>query len=104
MSQRFDVYDTIALIRPRPAKYIGACSLFRLYMFLEGCFHTARLYGIERSEQPDFSRFHDWVARRFGWQESTAGWYTIILKESGGDEDKALNHFFELIDVYRQRA
>jgi len=104
MSQRFDIYDTLALIRPRPANYIGACSLFRLYMFLQGCFHVADPHGIEDCGRPDFGGFSDWVAKRFHWKESTAGWYNIILKECGGDEGKALDRFFELIDEYRRSA
>jgi hypothetical protein len=31
------------------------------------------------------------------------GWKNIILKESGGDEEKALKKFFELYDLFRGR-
>ena len=42
------------------------------------------------------------VAKRFGWYESTAGWCHIIVQECGGDECKALDRFFELVEEYRQ--
>jgi hypothetical protein len=56
--------------------------------------------GIERCEHPDFHGLHDWVAKRFGWDESTTGWCNIILKESGADDAKALDMFFERVDEY----
>jgi len=101
---RFDVYETIAQIRPRPALYIGFHSLVLLRAFLDGCFHMAGEHGIERCERPDFSGLHDWVAERFGWSESTAGWCNIIVQECGGDEARALDRFFELVEEYRRSA
>jgi len=100
----FDVYQTITLIRSRPTMYIGSHSLIRLRAFLDGCFYMAHEYGIECCERPSFGGLHDWVAKRFGWYESTAGWCNIIVKECGGDEGKALDQFFELIDEYRRNA
>ena len=102
MPGRFNVYATIALIRPRPAMYIGDHSLRCLKSFLDGCFFLAEEHGIETSECPVFGGFHDWVAKRFGWYESTAGWCNIIVEECGGDQGKALDRFFELIEEYRR--
>ena len=102
--RQFDVYETIALIRPRPAMYIGSNSLVRLRAFLDGCFYMADEFGIECCERPDFGGLHDWVARRFGWYESTAGWCNIIVQECSGDEGKALDRFFELVEEYRRSA
>ena len=101
---RFDVYEFIALIRPRPAMWLGSHSLVKLRSFLDGCFYMAEEHGIECCGRPDFGGLHDWVAMRFGWYESTAGWCNIIVKECGGDEGKALDRFFELIEEYRQCA
>ena len=98
--QEFDVYKLIAQIRPRPAMYVGSHSLVRLRSFLDGCIFMTDEYDIECCEQPPFGGFHDWVAKRFGWYESTAGWCNIIIQECGGDESKALDVFFELIDEF----
>ena len=101
---RFDVYETIARMRPRPAMWIGHHSLVRLRAFLDGCFYMAHEHGIECREQPDFGGLHDWVAKRFGWYESTAGWCNIIVQECGGDEGEALDRFFDLVEEYRRSA
>ena len=101
---RFDVYETIALIRARPAMYIGSHSLIRLRAFLDGCFFLAQQHGIECGERPDFGGLHDWVAKRNGWYESTAGWCNIILQQCGGDDANALDRFFELVEEYRKSA
>ena len=101
---RFDVYQTLSLIRTRPAMYLGTHSLVRLRAFLDGCFFLAGQQGIECGAQPDFGGLHDWVAKRFGWYESTAGWCSIILQECGGDDSKALDCFFELVEEYRQSS
>jgi hypothetical protein len=91
-------------IRLRPAMYIGVLSLVRLRSFPDGCFYMARKYGIGCRERPDFGGFHDWFARRFGWNESMVGWCTIIVQECGGNEDKALDCFFVLIGKCRGNA
>ncbi len=104
MSRRFDVYELIALIRPRPAMYIGDHSLACLRSFLDGCFFLAEEYGIEISEHPSFGGFCDWVAEHFGWYESTAGWCNIIVEECGADQSKALDRFFEVIEEYTRRG
>ena len=98
----FNVYETIASIRPHPAMHIGYHSLTRLQSFLDGCFYMAEKYAIRLCEHPDFHGFHDWTAERFGWKESTAGWCNIILQESNGDEAKALDSFFRLVEEYRR--
>jgi hypothetical protein len=61
----------------------------------------ATQFRLSLPNQADFHRFHDSVAAKFGWRESTAGWCTI-LQESGGDDRRALEFFFELIDEYRK--
>jgi len=102
MKQPYSIYDLLAKIRARPAMYLGECSLIRLRAFVDGYSFMANELGIEPRDQPNFSGFHDWVAAKFGWRESTAGWCNIILQECGGDDRKALESFFELIDEYRK--
>ena len=104
MTKRYDVYQTIDRIRPRPTMYLGEYSLSRMEMFLGGCFYMADEYGIECCERPNFGGLHDWVALHYGWDESTAGWCNIIVQECGGDQGKALDRFFDLIEEYRRIA
>jgi hypothetical protein len=58
-------------------------------------------FGIECGERPDFGGLHDWIAERFGWPSSAAGWCNIILQECAGDDSKALDSFFALVEDYR---
>jgi hypothetical protein len=102
MKQQYSIYDLLTKIRVRPAMYLGEWSMIRLQAFINSYTFMAQERGMEPGDQPDFRRFHDWVAAKFGWRESTAGWCTIILQESGGDDRRALEFFFELIDEYRK--
>jgi hypothetical protein len=102
MKQQYSIYDLLTEIRARPAIYLGEWSLIRLRAFIDGYRFMAQEQGMEPGDQPDFDGFLDWVATRFGWRESTAGWCNIILRESGDDDRTALESFFELIDEYRK--
>lgn len=101
---KFDVYETLALMRERPGVYLGEASLVLLQAFLNGCFHLSDEYGIVRCECPDFHGFHEWVARKFQRFPTAMGWCSIIMEECGGDGDKAWVRFFELLDGYRHKA
>ncbi|MEH2280886.1 MAG: hypothetical protein V7K90_06010 [Nostoc sp.] len=98
-----NIYDILAMIRTRPGMYLGQRSLTALRSFLDGYFFAIGKNGILiEEENPPFSQFHDWVARYYKWNESTAGWKNIILREVG-DEAKACDVFFELLELFKQR-
>ena len=50
----------------------------------------------------NFGGFHDWVAERFGWHESTARWCNIIVEELGGNLGEAPDRFVELVEEYQR--
>ncbi|MHC0063625.1 hypothetical protein ACWATR_11950 [Nostoc sp. UIC 10890] len=98
-----NIYDILAMIRTRPGMYLGQRSLTALRSFIDGYFFAIGQNGILiEEENPPFSQFHDWVARYYKWNESTAGWKNIILREVG-DEAKACDVFFELLELFKQR-
>jgi hypothetical protein len=97
----YSVYDLLELIRQRPAMYIGCKSILQLRAFLCGYQFAAETHDIPDQSEPEFGKFHDWVARKFGWYESTAGWANIILQETGNDEEASVDHFYTLIDQFR---
>lgn len=103
MATPFDLYAVIDRIRQRPGMYFGVPSLTRLRAFLDGCVFAVDECGGKIVSNPEFGELHDWVATRFGWRESTAGWCNILLAGCGNDEAKALALFFDLIDEYRRR-
>jgi len=52
-------------------------------------------------QQPDFHGFHDWVAHRLGFAESTSGWCNMIREKSKSEED-AFEQFFVLLAEFRK--
>ncbi|MEH2296042.1 hypothetical protein [Nostoc sp.] len=98
-----NIYELLEMMRPRPGMYLGQRSLTALRGFIDGYDLASWESGILLEEEtPPFRQFHDWIARYYKWNESTAGWKNIILREVG-DEAKACDVFFELIELFKQR-
>jgi hypothetical protein len=53
-----------------------------------------------RHEQPEFHGFHDWIAGRLGYAESTSGWYKMIRGRCASERE-AFDRFYELLDEFR---
>ncbi len=100
----FDIYELIEEIRPNVPMYVGDYSLIKLKSFLEACEYMAYAFGIECSDTPSFHGLHLWVAMRFLGHESAMGFCQIILEECSGDDKKALDMFFNLLDEYKSCA
>lgn len=99
-----DIYNLIDRIRPRPAMYLGENSVSLLRAFLGG--YMAAAFECEASfveENPPFREFHNWVAMKFGYFESTSGWANMLLAVENGDEAKALERFFVYLDDFKKR-
>jgi hypothetical protein len=88
-------------IRQRPAMFIGGHSLTKLRAFLDGYFTAKRELRIEIAS-PLPNDFHEWVAYRLHFLESTLGYANMILKRTP-DEAQALKRFFELFDEAQSR-
>jgi hypothetical protein len=89
------------LIREKPTLYLGEHSLTGLWHFLGG-YRTAELdHGIDDVIQLP-KDFHEWVAYRLHFYESTSGWRRMIL-DRVPDERAALMRFWELLDDHRAR-
>ncbi|WP_375238300.1 hypothetical protein [Aurantibacter sp.] len=67
--------------REKTKLYIGSDSILTLRTFLDG--------------------FYDFVVNYYNYFESTSGWSNIILKESDGNEQKAIKQFFVLYDLFK---
>ena len=90
------------VIRERPAMYLGQHSLSALCYFLAGCETALWAHNIEE-KRPLPRDFHDWVADRLHFSDSTSGWKNMILSRVP-DEGAALEYFFKLLDEYRNRT
>jgi hypothetical protein len=96
------IYDVLELVRKRPPIYLDEYSIKRLRSFLVGYQGGLISQGFEfRNANPDFHAFNDWVAKRLGFFESTAGWCNMILEKSVNERD-ALERFFALLDEFKK--
>ena len=83
--------------------YLGECSLSALYHTIGGYALALGVHGIENDIALRLPHdFHDWVAYRLHYMESTSGWKRMILSACP-DEVAAFNRFFELLDQYTAR-
>jgi len=95
------IYDVLNRIRRKPGLYIGDAKLTRLDSFIAGYLAGLAKGGLTfRREAPDFHRYHDWIARRLGYTESTSGWYMMICGRCSG-EHEAFDRFYGLLDEFR---
>jgi hypothetical protein len=118
--RQYSIYTILDAVRLRPGLYIGKPSPEHLFVFLGGYQMAMQHAGIEEVSEPPFQGFHDWVATRLGFFESTAGWSNMLMAVTLGLNPKsirwenydasatqethkqALDTFFTLLDQYRQ--
>jgi hypothetical protein len=95
------IYDLLEFIHRRPALWLTQPELVRVDAFLSG-YQAAlgRRHLTLRHAEPEFQRFHDWVARRLGSAESAASWYNLIRGRCA-NEREAFDKFFELLAEFR---
>lgn len=101
-------YSLIETIRKRPGMYLGSPSITALMNFLHG--YQFALHELCKFDDAypgnlfplDFYFMHEYTALLFDLKESTAGWRNHILWNCGGDEEKALNRFFEILDEFKE--
>lgn len=91
--------------RNRIQMYLGKKEISLLNQFLFGVHMAQSIYDI-KSIEGDFSygEFHDQVCDFYKWPESTSGWKNMILTESNGDEEKAVDEFFRVYDLIKGRT
>lgn len=98
----FELIDSQSF-RKRPAMYLGKKSISYLKTFMDG--YDFCLFTINSSEQettPPFWTFLRYVERKTNQLYSSYNWNGLILNKNNGNEEKALDHFFELFDTFRK--
>lgn len=98
-------YPLLKLIERRTALYTGQLSLYSIYAYLGGYSHALRDNEIKGKDLRNIS-FHDYVAKKLGYYESTAGWANMILAFSIGLVPKTIKWtpFFEMHITIEQHA
>ena len=76
-------YPLLKLFERRTALYTGQLSLYSIDAYLAGYSHALRDNEIKEKNLSNIS-FHDYVANKLGYYESTAGWANMILAYSIG--------------------
>lgn len=98
------IFNRIDCIRKRPGMYLGSSSIIALSHFLCG-YQAAELdYGLYRREKLvplQFEYMSEFTKMKLNSRDNL-GWCHQILKFCDGDEEKALNQFFELYDEFVQ--
>ena len=100
-----EIDELLDAIRLRPGMYLGEPSLLRPWLFLEGYRAALRQHKID----DDFvglshTRFLLLVARRTdGKSVGSRGFHTMITPHVGGNEARALDFFWTLLDEFREQ-
>ena len=92
-------YELIDMIRMRTGMYIGHASPTHLRSFLSGYFFAKKDEDL-KGDIPNFHGFHDWIANKFEYYESTSGW-AYMIEDQREFKEEALDLFYELLDEYR---
>ncbi|HCN77458.1 MAG TPA: hypothetical protein DIT13_09735 [Verrucomicrobiales bacterium] len=95
--------DFWRLIQQRPEMFLGRPSISALWNFLNGWCLACTKHGLADEALSLPADFHEWVAYRLRFHESTTGWCRMIL-ERALDEAEGLKMFFQLKDDHRTRV
>ncbi len=95
-----NIYELLDTIRRRPGMYFGYHSPTHLHSFISGYYFTNHPDESDSTISPPFHSFHDWVAAKLGYYESTSGW-AYMIEDQREDKEEALWLFFQLLDEFR---
>lgn len=83
-------YELLKQMEARPAMWTGELSLKSIRTFLDGYTFALYQHNLINTEKENELNFHDWVANKLGFYESTAGWQNMILAVTIGLEPKTI--------------
>ena len=91
-------------IQRRPAMYTGENTLRSICHFLSGYSFALDRHGVSTDNDPLIlpREFHDWVAYRLHFYESTSGWCNMICQRTSTDQE-AIDRFSQLLDDFQTR-
>ncbi len=80
-------YPVLKQIEGRPAMFTGELTLKSIHIYISGYHHALVEDKFELQSDP----FHDWVASKLDYYESTAGWANMILAKCMGFEPREID-------------
>jgi hypothetical protein len=114
-----DCYEILKKIESQPAMWTGEATLKSINIYISGYYYA--LLENKIAQQPKVNEpFFDWVAKKLGYYESTAGWANMILAYCMGFKPdfinweevfatqvteeqhiKSIKFFYELVDKFK---
>ena len=95
-----DLQEYFILLRKRPGMYLGNNTITKLFDHLQGYLMATWFNRIENHVDDNFFKnFHEFICNYYE-VTTTQSWCGIILEQSFGNEQTALNTFFELFDLF----
>jgi hypothetical protein len=92
--------DYFFRLRQRPGMYLGANTISKLHDHLQGYSIAYWFNDINNSVDKNFfDNFNEFVYRYYG-VTTNDNWKGVILEQCFGNEQNALNTFFELFDLF----
>ncbi len=85
-----NLYGFLDFIRDKPYLYIGGTKITTLRDNINGYELSCMVHGINEVLVPDWNSFHDFVAEKLNYSESTSGWKNMIPETNHGNEEMAL--------------
>jgi hypothetical protein len=103
MTQSYEVNnlkDYFVIIRQRPGMYLGANTISKLHDHIQGYAVSFRLNNLDNPVDKNFfDNFTEFVYRYYGVMTND-NWKGVILEQCFGNEQTALETFFELFDMF----
>lgn len=85
-----ECYPLLKKMEPRPVMWTGELTLKSMKTFLDGYAYALIEHALMDQNKLTEPSFHDWVANRLGFRESTAGWHNMILAHTLGLDPKKI--------------
>jgi len=96
------LFGLLSAIHLKPAMYLGKKSLTLLFTFFCGIDLADKLSEKKfNTMEVLFNDFADFVQHKFKQDRSTMGWLPRILEKVDGDEIKAFDLFFALLEEFK---
>jgi len=111
-------YKLLKKMETRPAMWTGELSLKSIRTFLDGYSFALQEHRLIKPYEENEQNFHDWVAEKLGFDESTSGWQNMILAATLGlntksikwegydsqvskeQHEKSITKFYELLEEF----
>lgn len=93
-----NIFELLDDIKIRPELYLGAKKITYLYHFINGYLFKSLELGDEVSSQ--IRELHFWLPTKTG--VDVENWRENLLIKSDNNEEKALDLFFQYLNVFRE--